>query len=143
MSWVGVELGFWQLLSGRYRTEALTKHWSANKSGYCQSSTCYSVVETVEHVLIHCRAYNDFKKQLYSLWLSSTHPAVHCLVVETLSSDTGYLLQFILDCSVLSPVITATQEHGFVILKELFYLTRTWCFSVQKKQMKMVGIWRY
>ena len=132
-----------RFLSGRYRTEALTKHWSANKSGYCQSSTCDSVVETVEHILIHCRAYSDCKKQLYSLWLSSNHPAVHGLVVEALSSDTGYLLQFILDCSVLPPVITATQEHGFVILKELFYLTRTWCFSVHKKRMKMLGRWRY
>ena len=132
-----------RLLSGRYRTEALTKHWSSNKSGYCQSSTCNSVVETVEHILIHCGAYSSCKKHLYSLWLSSTNPVVNGLVVEALSSDTAYLLQFILDCSVLPSVIIATQKHGFVILKELFYLTRTWCFSVHKQRMKMLGRWRY
>ena len=34
-----------KFLSGRYRTEVLAKHWTKNKSGFCQSSSCISVVE--------------------------------------------------------------------------------------------------
>ena len=131
-----------RFLSGRYRSESLTKHWSANKSGYCQSPSCCSV-ETVEHILIHCGAYSSSKQHIYSLWLSSPNPVIHGLVVDALSSDTAYLLQFILDCSVLPKVINATQIYGFTILQELFYLTRTLCFSVHKQRMKMLGRWVY
>ena len=132
-----------RFLSGRYRTEGLAKHWTKNKSGFCQSSSCLSVVETVEHILLHCSAYASCKKSLYSLWLSATNPIVLGLVLEALTSETAYLLQFILDCSVLPTVINATQQFGFIILEELFYLTRTWCFSVHKQRMKMLGRWRY
>ena len=132
-----------RFLSGRYRTESLTKHWSMNREGFCQSPTCNSVVETVEHILIHCRAYTSCKKSLYSLWVSTPNPIVLGLVLEALSSETAYLLQFILDCSVLPTVINATQKYGFMILEELFYLTRTWCFSVHKQRLMMLGRWKY
>ena len=124
-----------RFLSGRYRTEKLASHWTSNKMGYCQSPSCSSVVETVKHILIHCEAYFNCKQHLYSLWLATPNEAVLSLVKEALSSDSDYLLQFILDCSVLPAVISATQQHGFAILQELFYLTRTWCFSVHKQRM--------
>ena len=114
-----------------------------NKDGFCNSVTCTKDVETVEHILIHCRAYSECKRNLYSLWLSTTSPVVLKLVLEALTSETCYLLQFILDCSVLPSVIVATQRHGFAVLKELFHFTRTWCFTVHRQRMKMLGRWNY
>ena len=90
-----------RFLSGRYRTENLSKHWSRNKQGYCLSPTCNEQKETVEHILIECQAYLECKKKLYSLWLSSKNPVVYCLILEAVSSEKDYLLQFFLDCSVL------------------------------------------
>ena len=114
-----------RFLSGRYRTEILSRHWSKNREGYCLSPTCNQKVETIEHLLLHCEAYSDIKKKLYSLWLNSPHPTVHLLALGALSSTTEYLLQFILDCSVLPQVISATQQYGNLILAEIFYLTKT------------------
>ena len=132
-----------RFLSGRYRTENLSKHWSRNKQGYCLSPTCNEQKETVEHILIECQAYLECKKKLYSLWLSSKNPAVYHLILEALSSEKDYLLQFLLDCSVLPTVITASQSYGDGIFSELFYLTRTWCFSVHRERMKMLGRWNF
>ena len=132
-----------RFLSGRYRSESLVRHWSKNKDGFCNSTTCTNKVETIEHILIECGAYSDCKRYLYSLWLSTANPVVRKLVLEALTSETCYLLQFILDCSVLPSVIVATQRHGFSVLKELFHFTRTWCFTVHRQRMKLLGRWNY
>ena len=132
-----------RFLSGRYRTERLAGHWSHNKDGYCQSPTCTSEVETVEHILVNCGAYIDCKERLYSLWLSTANPVTLRLVREALSGEASYLLQFILDCSVLPSVILATQTYGSMILNELFHLTRTWCFSIHRKRLQMLGRWNH
>ena len=58
-----------RFLSGRYRTGNLEKHWSHNKEGICYN--CHESAETTEHILIFCKAYNETKKKLYSLWLSN------------------------------------------------------------------------
>ena len=56
-----------RFLSGRYRSGSLTKHWSANKEGFCLAPTCENELETIEHILIHCCAYIESKRRLYSL----------------------------------------------------------------------------
>ena len=135
-----------RLLSGRYRSKALVSNWNPqNREGYCLSTSCNQVKETVEHILLECQAYNEQKSKMYSLWLSTKNPVVYQLVLEALSSDKSYLLQFLLDCSVLPPVIRATQTRvgRQTILNELFYLTRTWCFSIHKKRMKILGRWNF
>ena len=45
-------------------------------------------VETIEHILIQCRAYSDCKTNLYYLWLSTTNPVVLKLVLEALTNET-------------------------------------------------------
>ena len=132
-----------RFISGRYRSGCVTKHWSGNNEGLCVAPSCTNQLETVGHILVNCSAYNDTKRRLYSLWLSTPNKTVLGLVLQALSSETDYLLQFILDCSVLPPVILATQTSGGHVLKELFYLTRSWCFSIHRQRMKYLGRWNF
>ena len=134
-----------RFLSGRYKSESLTKHWSSsNREGYCRVSlTCQNQPETVEHILVHCVAYSECRRRLCSLWLSTENRVAHELVREALGSDSEYLVQFLLDCSVLPQVISATQSHGSEILSILFYLTRSWCFSIHRQRMKILGRWNF
>ena len=134
-----------RFLSGRYRTESLARHWSKNPNGYCLLEKCRNknMIEDTEHILVSCRAYDECKKKLYSLWLSTRNPVVHMLVLEAISNTKEYLVQFTLDCSTLPSVILAVQEHGSSILEELFYLTRTWCFSIHRERMRMLGRWNF
>ena len=132
-----------RFLSGRYRSADLTKYWSrTNKEGYCLADTCINVVESIEHILVFCKAYSDCRQRLYYQWLTTQNTVVHNLVIEALASDTDYLVQFILDCSVLPQVISATQAHGSEIMHILFHLTRSWCFSIHKQRMKNLGRWK-
>ena len=132
-----------RFLSGRYRSENLSRHWSTNREGYCLSSTCTNQVENYEHILIHCKAYHSTRENLLSLWLNHPNSLILNLVQNALSSSTDHLLQFIIDCSVLPEVISAKQLYGTYVLDQLFYLTRTWCFSIHKQRMKMLGRWNF
>ena len=133
-----------RFLSGRYRTESLASHWTTNSGGFCLSATCNKEVETVEHILLSCPAYSDCKKRIYSLWLSNQNQIVRRLFLQAFQSERGYLLQFVLDCSVLPSVIEADQtSEGDSLLNELFYYTRTWCFSIHRERMKMLGRWNF
>jgi len=43
-----------RMLSGRYRTENLAKHWSTNKEGYYLGAICHQICESLEHILLWC-----------------------------------------------------------------------------------------
>ena len=130
-----------RFLSGRYRTENLASHWSNNPNGYCQVQPCVTTVETVMHILVDCDSFIETRRNLCNLWLSCADSNVLLLVVEALSNSAEYFLQFILDCSVLPSVIRATQLYGSSVLEQLFYLTRTWCYTIHRKRMKILGRW--
>ena len=83
-----------RFLSGRYRSASLTKHWTnSNRDGYCLAETCDNQVETIEHILVHCKSYGDCRQRLYYLWLSTENTVAHNLIIEALASDTEYLVQ--------------------------------------------------
>ena len=132
-----------RFLSGRYRSESLASHWSTNTNGYCLAPTCNTTVETIEHILTECASYRETMRNLCNLWLSVSNPHVLILVLDALCNDREYFMQFLLDCSVLPPVILATQRHGSSILEKLFYLTRTWCYAIHRKRMKNLGRWNF
>ena len=87
--------------------------------------------------------YNQEREKLTIFWSENQNETVRNLVKEALNSNLDYLLQFILDCSALPSVISATQQHGHVILHELFHLTRTWCFVMHRQRMRMLGRWNF
>ena len=121
-----------RLLSGRFRTESLCRHWSKNKNGWCLSETCHEQVESVEHILLFCNSYNKVRDPHFALWLSHPDPAVNHLLCNAVESQPEYLIQFILDCSVLPEVISATQQNGSL---------RTFCYTIHRKRLKMLGRW--
>ena len=132
-----------QLLSARYRSEQLCRHWSSNDQGWCQSPTCFEQVETTEHILVTCPAYQEPRERLKRMWLSSQEPTIHQLASEALSSSPEKFLQFVLDCTVIPSVITAKQIHGQVVFQKLFHLTRTWCFTVHRERMRLLNRWNF
>ena len=103
-------------LSGRYRTEYLSRHWSTNPRGCCLAAdSCIDVIEDTKHILLECPAYEKEKRKLISFWLKTDNITVRKLALESLSNTSDYLLQFILDCSVLPSVISASQSYGMEI----------------------------
>ena len=130
-----------RFLSGRYRTNSLIKHWNPGCKGLCSAPDCENVSETIGHILLECQAYTKQRQQLIALWLATKIPEVYPLILEALTSSKEYLLQFIIDCSSLPKVISSRQQYGDIIHKEIFRLTRTWCFVLHRERMRLLGRW--
>ena len=131
-------------LTGRYRSERLCRFWSSNREGYCLLSTCNSkeLYEDIEHILLRCRGLTDERRrlQLFTTNYVSDKPVLRKIVDAYLySDDEDDRMQFMLDCSVLPMVIAAYQEHGQIIHKQLFKISRTWCRSLHVARMKALG----
>ena len=133
-----------RMISGRYRSESLCRHWSKNKEGFCLLSPgCSTTVEDLPHILQSCSGLAPVREKLvnFTIKYSNSVPAYRELIL-TLSNPTNPMFcQFMLDCSCLPDVTQAVQLHGFAVLHHLFNITRTWVYSLHKHRMKLLGRW--
>ena len=135
------------LLSGRYRTEALARHWSQNKMGVCMvSSECSNsgTVEDIQHFLQVCPAFVGVRNSMASYTIEVTNKLDDYLKMQirTLCSPSNEnFCQFLLDCSTLPIVISLTQSYGSHILSVLFEISRTWIFSLHRERLRRLGRW--
>ena len=135
-------------LSGRYRTQRLSRFWSENKGGVCLLETCKdgNIVEDTRHIILSCSGLNETRRRLISFTNSyiSDKPVLHEIVTAYLYAGNGnQVMQFILDCSVLPLVITAYQKYGPVIHEQLFRVTRTWCRALHRDRLKALGLYSH
>ena len=130
-----------QMLSGRFRTERLCRFWSDNKEGFCLAPTCEEEPEDIIHILTGCRSLEDSRRRLRATWLSTaaSNPYIHQLLVQILATPQPKFCQFVLDPSTNPEVINLNQNYGNNILKDLFYLTRTWCHTMYRERLKILG----
>ena len=134
-------------LANKYPCNKNTRHWSPqNPQGYCPFQPCTDnqIVESQEHILLHCPVYNPIKQHLYLQCLSVSSPASHQVIMAILLSQSHKnIMQFLLDCSVLPDVIRMAQIYGEDLYKDLYYISRTWCFSHHRLRMKKLGKWNF
>ena len=134
-------------LSNQYPCGNLTRHRSQeNPQGLYTYPACHasSKVETIEHILLVCPAFNSTRDNLIGLCTRLRHPASHALVISfLLSKSFPDLLQLLLDCSTLPQVISSAQLYGDVIYSDLYYVTRNWCFSIHIERMKRLQRWNF
>ena len=130
-----------RLLSGRYRCETLTVHFSPGSSSKCV--ICRDdATGSIEHILTSCSALLDTRSQLQSALESNTrisNPS-KTLIKTYLSSSTNTKVQFLVDASVLPDVISAVQKQNS-ILQEIFQFTRSWCYAMHRRRLKLLGRW--
>ena len=137
-----------RMLSGRYPTDMLQRHWSENKRGYCLIPACIPTQSpgSLEHLLLHCTALRDTRQKLVSLChrMSLGNLTLSTILLPALDSDDEKeLLQLILDCTAVPEVVTVTQETGIEVRDKLLYLGRTWCYSVHRERMNQMGLFSY
>ena len=115
--------------------------WSSNVLGVCKSTSCNQVPEPLEHILLLCPSYSKITSKIVQLWLGTQQPQISSLVRYILQSSSDELLQFILDASTHHRTIALVQNMGPEILSVIFHLTRSWCFSIHKKRLSLLGRW--
>ena len=130
-----------KMLSGRYRTELLARHWSHNKPGFCLCCMGDNTVEDLNHILLCCQSYHLARDKVKLLWLSCAEPLLLPVLESVLHGSQETLMQFLLDPSVHPQIITLAQDFGDSILRVVFHLTRTWCYSMHKERSKILRRW--
>ena len=134
-------------LSSQYPCGSRIKHWSPENSlGLCTFPICHDncVEESPEHVLLHCPAYTSTREKMVSLCRSLANPVAGSIISEILEGNsTKKIMQVLLDCSTLPEVISCAQLHGENIYRDLFYVSRNWCFALHRERSKRLGKWNF
>ena len=132
-----------RLLSGRYRLESLTKHWVPwNRKGLCSLPDCWESstahIGTIECFLLSCPSLSPTRLALadYTACFKQLNPHLTDLLETCMALDP---VQFLLDCSTMAPVISATQQVGEEsVLNSLFKFTRNICHCLHKARMSVI-----
>ena len=101
-----------------------------------------NIQEDLYHIVVHCDSLSESRRRLrtFSTTYIEDKPEIEQIVKQYLNTKEEKLfMQFIIDCSVLAPVIAATQQFGQKIHEHLFRITRTWCRSLHRDRLKMLG----
>ena len=134
-----------RFISGRYRTELLCSHWSSNPGGYCLCRSCVGlfISENIEHVLLHCGSLLSTRLRLskFPLKYAMTVTLLSRTILELTKPCNPLFLQFLIDCSVIPQVITLCTDHGQVALHHMFKVSCTWCYSLHRERLKILGRW--
>ena len=135
-------------LSGRYKTEALARHWSQNKSGLCLlSPTCHDscLREDVPHILAICPALLGVRVQLMNYTLQMTFKFDDTVRKEILTLCTpshSDFCHFLIDCSTIPSVISLADSYGSQLLSAMFEITRTWVFTLHRERLRRLNRWK-
>ena len=135
------------LISGRYRTEALSRHWSDNHSGVCLlSSVCQDLGsrEDVSHILQWCPALQATRDKLTDYTqhkVSSVDTYLQQELLLLCSVSNPLFCQFLLDCSSIPKIISLVQLYGSQVLSFIFDISRTWVYSIHRERLRRLGRW--
>ena len=129
-----------RMLSGRYRTDRLTRHWNSdNPHGLCRLPECINQEGDLVHILLKCPALSNSRRSMIKLWSNflvskpQLLPIVHKFTIQ----QPHLLPQFLLDPSSLPLVISTNQLHQDT-LKHCLFLGRTWCFSAHLARSRIL-----
>ena len=127
------------MLSGRYRTDKFSRHWSRfNPDGFCQLPGCGNVEGSLLHILLHCPALSETRSKIISHWTSFLvpRPWLFPVIQQYTLGDQDQHLQLLLDPSVL-PLVISYNDMFPDTLKCCLYLARTWNFSIHLTREKL------
>merc|ERR1711892_1141262 len=132
-----------KLLAGKYRLGSMMPNFSPSCSGLCE--LCGEEGENLSHILLphRCPLLQDRKDALIQYWRTvvKKSPIASVLIEDILAcNDDEKFLKFLLDCSTLPEVTLATEEDA-TVLPLVSKITKTWCYSLLRTRMKILGRW--
>ena len=129
-----------RMLSGRYRTDRLSRHWNKdNPNGLCRLPGCFDQEGDLHHILLHCPALSTSRSNMIKLWSSFmvSRPSLLPIIQKYTLEEPELLLQFLLDPSCL-PLVISTNSICPGTLHHCLYLSRTWCFSTHVARSRLL-----
>ena len=132
-----------KMLSGRYRSCWLRRHWT-QESGACRLPGCGQVPGDVAHLLSgECLALQPYlTTTLHHLSdMLAPHPHLLQPVLSALHADREAVTFFFLDPSTDPGVIRLVQKYGQEpVLHPLFRVCRAWVWCAHRNRMRLLGL---
>ena len=135
-----------RMLSGRYRSDWLRRHWGPGESGACRLPSCTFPQGDLEHLLTGaCPALAPALARTlqHCTTFLSTNPALLSTVQAALAREPSHFVSFILDPSTDQAVLSLTQQHGSGILAPLFRFSRAWIWAAHRDRLRLLGLHQY
>ena len=131
-----------KMLSGRYRSCWLRRHWT-EESGACRLPGCGATPGDVAHLLsAECPALQPHLALTlqHILLILASHPLLLPPVIAALNGDRECITRFMLDPSTNPAVITLLQLQGPAVLRPLFQVAPAWVRSAHRARMRLLGL---
>ena len=133
-----------RMLSGRYRTCWLRRHWSGS-NGNCQIPGCHDTPGTLLHIATgQCPSLATARMNAISSWrnfLIDNHILFPLIRDITLGSPDNFLA-FLVDPTTNRDAIALAQcQREIDIMGKLCYLTRTWLYRMHKERLILLDMW--
>lgn len=130
-------------MSGRFRTEYLTRHWSQNKQGFCLANTCSNTIGDLEHMLIHCKALSEVRGKMWDLMFEKAveFPPLFLFFQYLEKCLPNIQMQFLLNPTALDEIREILKICGQPALELISYLTRTFTYYLYRKKQILTGWW--
>ena len=131
-----------KMLSGRYRTCWLRRHFGLGETGACRLPGCGMVPGDTALLRGECPALLPALSSTISN-LQQQFSSCQQLALPLLSALQGDRMQistFILDPSTNSQVIALRQEFDPEVLLPIFRASRAWVWSVHRTRMRLLGL---
>ena len=133
----GIKFPFFQLLFVVCLLNALAVPTPASPGSFF--NMCFP---SIEYLFVQCPVLDDHRKQIH-LKLSTSDDmseTAKSLINDSFQSVKS-ATQMLLDCTPIPAVISAKQIEGPSILHQLFRFSRSWCYTMHKNRLKLVGRW--
>ena len=80
---------------------------------------------------------------MVQMWLSKAteYPGLETIIVRVLQSLPSEKMAFILDPTSDADIILLTQQYGQPFLDMLFYMIRTYVYTLHRRKLIIVGQW--
>jgi hypothetical protein len=135
-----------RMLSGRYRTDWMRRHWAGEESGACRLPGCGAARGDLPHLLAGaCPALAPALARVLGFWdlVLKAQPLLLPPVLSALQGPPVSFVTFVLDPSTDPAVIALCQRHGRGVLDPLFRLSRAWVWAAHRERLRQLGLHQY
>ena len=134
-----------RMLSGRYRTCWLRRHWSGNISGDCEVPGCTpGTPGTLAHIATgQCTGLTAATTAATEQWENfiSLNPYLVNIFRSVSAASQDDFLAFLLNPTTHPEVLSLAHQHGKRAMEDVSFLTRSWLYEHHRARFRALGLY--
>ena len=134
-----------RMLSGRYRTCWLRRHWSGNMSGDCEVPGCTpGTPGTLVHIATgQCTGLTAATTAAAEQWANfiSLNAYLVNLFRSASAASQDDFLAFLLNPTTHPEVLSLAHQHGKRAMEDVSFLTRSWLYEHHRARFRALGLY--